>query len=134
MFGPLIDVIGMAINMDYRKRKMPAAPKKNWRKDNDGKKKAISRNQCSQSRRWAYICMPQWRDAHFVTNSQLHVEEDVDDGRMTTEQLNECGEALSILSAKSSVIKERDELQALLEQNLQSEKACCDDLLPSLQI
>jgi len=52
---------------------------------------------------------------------------------MTTEQLNECGEALSILSAKSSVIKERDELQALLEQNLQSEKACCDDLLSSLQ-
>lgn len=41
---------------------------------------------------------------------------------MTTEQLNELGEALSILSAKCSVIRERDELRSLLEQNLQSEE------------
>lgn len=41
---------------------------------------------------------------------------------MTTEQLNELGEALSILSAKSSVMQERDELRELLEQNLQSEE------------
>ena len=39
---------------------------------------------------------------------------------MTTEQVKELGEALSILSAKSSVLKERDELRALIEENTQS--------------
>lgn len=41
---------------------------------------------------------------------------------MTTEQLKELGEALSILSAKSSVLKERDELRALMEENSQAEE------------
>lgn len=41
---------------------------------------------------------------------------------MTTEQLKELGEALSIMSAKSSVLKERDELRALMEENLQAEE------------
>ena len=41
---------------------------------------------------------------------------------MTTEQLKEFSEALSILSAKSSVLKERDELRALMEENLQAEE------------
>jgi LETM1 and EF-hand domain-containing protein 1 len=43
---------------------------------------------------------------------------------MTTEQLRELGEALSILSAKSSVLKERDELRHLMEENLHSEEVC----------
>lgn len=41
---------------------------------------------------------------------------------MTQEQLHELGEALSILSAKSSVLKERDELRALIEENSQAEE------------
>lgn len=41
---------------------------------------------------------------------------------MTTEQLKELSEALSIMSAKSSVLKERDELRALMEENLQAEE------------
>jgi LETM1 and EF-hand domain-containing protein 1 len=41
---------------------------------------------------------------------------------MTTEQVKELGSALSVLSAKSSVIKERDELRALMEENLQDEQ------------
>jgi hypothetical protein len=41
---------------------------------------------------------------------------------MTAEQLNELAESLSILSAKSSVLKERDELRALMEENLQAEE------------
>jgi hypothetical protein len=41
---------------------------------------------------------------------------------MTTEQLKELGEAMSILSTKSSVLKERDELRALMEENLQAEE------------
>jgi len=44
------------------------------------------------------------------------------DGRMTTEQLRELGEALSILSAKSSVLKERDELRVLMKENMHSEE------------
>ena len=43
------------------------------------------------------------------------------DARMTKEQLNELAEALSILTAKSSISKERDELHELLEENLLSE-------------
>ncbi|CCM03687.1 uncharacterized protein FIBRA_05831 [Fibroporia radiculosa] len=49
-----------------------------------------------------------------------HIEES--DARMTTEQLKELGEALSILSAKSSVLKERDELRALMEENMQTDE------------
>jgi hypothetical protein len=45
-----------------------------------------------------------------------------DDARMTTEQVKELGEALSVLSAKSSVLKERDELRALMEENLRDEE------------
>jgi hypothetical protein len=44
------------------------------------------------------------------------------DERMTTEQLRELGEALSILSAKSGVLKERDELRILMEENIHSEE------------
>ncbi|PPR06660.1 hypothetical protein CVT26_001202 [Gymnopilus dilepis] len=42
--------------------------------------------------------------------------------RMTTEQLNELADALLVLSSKSSVLKERDELRALMEENLQAEE------------
>ena len=41
---------------------------------------------------------------------------------MTTEQLRELAEALSILSAKSSVLKERDDLRSLMEENVHSEE------------
>jgi LETM1 and EF-hand domain-containing protein 1 len=44
-----------------------------------------------------------------------------DDARMTKEQLSELAEALNILTAKSSIVKERRELQTLLEDNLLSE-------------
>lgn len=40
---------------------------------------------------------------------------------MTTEQVTELGQALEILSAKSSVIKERTELRKLIEENKESE-------------
>lgn len=51
------------------------------------------------------------------------VSEDVSqNARMTTEQLKELAEALSILSAKSSVLKERHELRALMEENLAADE------------
>jgi len=40
---------------------------------------------------------------------------------MTKEQLSELAEALNILTAKSSIVKERRELQTLLEDNMLSE-------------
>ncbi|KAG0148987.1 hypothetical protein CROQUDRAFT_669477 [Cronartium quercuum f. sp. fusiforme G11] len=42
---------------------------------------------------------------------------DPDSVKMTSEQLHELGEALSILSAKSSVLKEKTELKKLVEEN-----------------
>lgn len=41
---------------------------------------------------------------------------------MTSEQVKELAEALSILSAKSSVLKERKELRDLMDENLQAEE------------
>ncbi|KAJ7109293.1 LETM1-like protein-domain-containing protein [Mycena epipterygia] len=49
-------------------------------------------------------------------------EVEEDNAHMTTEQLKELSEAMSILSTKSSVLKERDELRALMEENLQAEE------------
>ncbi|KAG1756490.1 LETM1-like protein-domain-containing protein [Suillus paluster] len=58
-----------------------------------------------------------------LPDTELHPERfEEENARMTTEQLKELGEALSILSAKSSVLKERDELRALMEENLQAEE------------
>jgi LETM1 and EF-hand domain-containing protein 1 len=48
---------------------------------------------------------------------QLRSEPLEEDTRMTTEQLKEFVEVLSVLSAKSSVLKERDELHDLMEEN-----------------
>jgi hypothetical protein len=41
---------------------------------------------------------------------------------MTKEQLGELAEALSILSAKSSIVKEKEELKQLMESNISSEE------------
>ncbi|KAJ7273621.1 LETM1-like protein-domain-containing protein [Mycena haematopus] len=57
-----------------------------------------------------------------LPDSELLPEVEEDNARMTTEQLKELGEAMSILSTKSSVLKERRELRALMEENLQAEE------------
>ncbi|KAF5365688.1 hypothetical protein D9758_003204 [Tetrapyrgos nigripes] len=57
-----------------------------------------------------------------LPDSELMPEKAEDEARMTTEQLKELGEALSILSAKSSVLKERAELRELMEENLQADE------------
>ncbi|CDZ96508.1 Ca2-binding transmembrane protein LETM1/MRS7 [Phaffia rhodozyma] len=50
-------------------------------------------------------------------------EESVEaDGRMTREQLHELAEALTVLSARSSIVKERQELKQLMEENIASEE------------
>ncbi|GMK57058.1 hypothetical protein CspeluHIS016_0308980 [Cutaneotrichosporon spelunceum] len=56
--------------------------------------------------------------------AEVPVEEEPkpDAAKMTKEQLNQLAEALSILTAKSSIAKERDELAALFEDNLLGEK------------
>ncbi|KAF8447460.1 LETM1-like protein-domain-containing protein [Boletus edulis BED1] len=57
-----------------------------------------------------------------LPDSELHPVTEEESARMTTEQLKELAEALSIMSAKSSVLKERDELRALMAENLQAEE------------
>jgi len=47
--------------------------------------------------------------------------EDPDSVRMTSEQVNELGAALSILSAKSSVLQEREDLKKVMEENQKTE-------------
>lgn len=46
-----------------------------------------------------------------------NAEDSIKDVRMTTEQLSELGEALFILSAKSSVVRERQDLAKLMEDS-----------------
>ncbi len=50
------------------------------------------------------------------SSSGPKAEEEDADARMTNEQLSELGEALSLLSAKSSVMREREELKKLMEE------------------
>jgi len=58
-----------------------------------------------------------------LPDSELHPEKvELEDARMTSEQLKELAEALSVLSTKSSVLKERDELRTLMEENLLAEE------------
>lgn len=58
------------------------------------------------------------------------MEADHEDKRMTGEQLSELTEALTVLSAKCSIQKERDELRALMEENLQAEEVSRAPSLP----
>jgi len=63
------------------------------------------------------------RDIEMLNNLQLHPEKiELEDARMTTEQLKELAEALSVVSAQSSVLKERHELRALMEENLAADE------------
>lgn len=63
------------------------------------------------------------RKTEILNVRQLHPEKiELEDARMTAEQLKELAEALSVVSAQSSVIKERDELRALMEENLAADE------------
>ncbi|TEB35866.1 LETM1-domain-containing protein [Coprinellus micaceus] len=61
-----------------------------------------------------------------LPDSELHPEvtevPSPEEARMTEEQLKELCDALVIMSSKSSVLKERDELRSLMEENLQAEE------------
>jgi len=58
------------------------------------------------------------QDVSSASEAKAAIEaEDADDVRMTSEQIDELGAALSILSAKSSVLQEREELKKLMEEN-----------------
>lgn len=77
------------------------------------KREADERSKREEEARLAQSLLP---------DTELQPEKPVEEARMTTEQLKELGEALQLLSAKSSVLKERDELRALMEENLQAEE------------
>lgn len=58
-------------------------------------------------------------EVEMLNDLQLHPEKiELEDARMTTEQLKELAEVLSVVSAQSSVLKERHELRGLMEENL----------------
>lgn len=63
-----------------------------------------------------------------LTILQLHPPPEVQEmekiknARMTVEQLSELGEALLIVSARSSCMKERRDLKAVMEENTSSEE------------
>jgi LETM1 and EF-hand domain-containing protein 1, mitochondrial len=48
--------------------------------------------------------------------------EKIKNARMTVEQLGELGEALLVVSARSSCLKERKDLKAVMEENMSSEE------------
>jgi LETM1 and EF-hand domain-containing protein 1 len=62
-----------------------------------------------------------------LPDSELLSESLDEDARMTSEQLKELVEVLSVLSTKSSVLKERDELRALVEENEQAASEEAED-------
>ncbi|KAF8497239.1 LETM1-domain-containing protein [Russula emetica] len=72
------------------------------------KREASERTKREEEARMAESLLP---------DSELRSEPSEEDTRMTTEQLKELVEVISVLTAKSSVLKERDELQSLIEEN-----------------
>ncbi|KAH9955610.1 LETM1-like protein-domain-containing protein [Russula dissimulans] len=62
-----------------------------------------------------------------LPDSELRSEPLEEDTRMTTEQLKEFVEVLSVLSTKSSVLKERDDLHHLMEENQQAASEEAED-------
>ena len=74
------------------------------------------------------------REIEMLNDVQLHPEKiELEDARMTTEQLKELAEALSVLSAQTSVLKERRELRALMEENLAADEVGIMKPKPSYQ-
>ena len=70
-----------------------------------------------------------------LKNLQLHPERiELEDARMTTEQLKELAEALSVVSAQSSVLKERHELRALMEENLAADEVGVTEIQTLLSV
>ncbi|KZT11621.1 LETM1-domain-containing protein [Laetiporus sulphureus 93-53] len=84
--------------------------------EQEEKEEAARRAQKEEEARLAQSLLPESE----LREEPEKVEEP--DARMTTEQLKELASALSILSTKSSVLKERDELSALMEENQAAEE------------
>ncbi|EJD44062.1 LETM1-domain-containing protein [Auricularia subglabra TFB-10046 SS5] len=69
------------------------------------RKEAEERARSEEEARTAQMLLP---------DSELNVH---DDARMTMEQVKELGEALTVLSSKSSILKERDALRELVDES-----------------
>ncbi|PWN40419.1 LETM1-domain-containing protein [Ceraceosorus guamensis] len=88
--------------------------------DKERKKQLVERQKLSQEAEEAKSLLP-----------NAEVQQDPQDARMTNEQLTELGEALSILSAKSSVLKERAELAQLIKEVAGEENISVSELTAS---
>lgn len=85
------------------------------RLDKEKKREAADRVRLSREQEEARALLP-----------RSETDPESEDARMTNEQLTELGEALSILSAKSSVLKEREELAQLIKEVSASDVAADD--------
>lgn len=84
-------------------------------RDADRKRKdAEKRRQSSENAEASRILPKTSSDGQGAASPEVATAKGGDDVRMTQEQLTELGEALSILSAKSSVLREREELSELM--------------------
>lgn len=84
-------------------------------RDADRKRKdAEKRRQSSENAEASRILPKTSSDGQGAASPEVATTKGGDDVRMTQEQLTELGEALSILSAKSSVLREREELSELM--------------------
>jgi LETM1 and EF-hand domain-containing protein 1 len=88
--------------------------------DKEKKKAAAERVKLSKEEEEAKSLLP-----------RAEVSPEAQDARMTNEQLTELGEALSLLSAKSSVLKEREELAQLIKQMADDSQVSVADLAQS---
>jgi len=83
------------------------------------KREAEERAKREEEARLAESLLP---DSELEPSAEEQAMEKIKNARMTVEQLNELGEALLIVSARSSCLKERKDLRALVEENLSTEE------------
>lgn len=90
--------------------------------EEDAKRAAEELEQIHDEKATADALLPDKDVADATADEPVHAKEtDPEDVRMTSEQLTELGQALEILSAKSSVIKERAELRQLMDEHKMQE-------------
>lgn len=80
------------------------------------RRKDAEKSRLAQEEEEAKSLLPESETTKESQKKKQEEEADLDELRMTNEQLTELGEALSLLSAKSSVLKEREELAQLIRE------------------
>ncbi|TFK29884.1 MRS7 family protein [Coprinopsis marcescibilis] len=120
---------GLPDNLSWKLTTMPVT-NRSWKCCSNNKNSlTMKQNKNKRKKRLVvlYAKLLNWRPVRLKNSSLtlrfLHPElSESDNARLTDEQLKELSDALLVLSSKSSVLKERDELRSLMEENLQGEE------------